>query len=90
MNYRTVSAKTIVETVLAVADCKPSSKSAFRLVTRVVEVTARGAVPVAMLLTNCVPVIVPVDWSLSTHVVAPPTAAEYVAVPALPVVLPLL
>ena len=38
----------------------PSIKSAFRLVTAVVEVTVRGAVPVATVEMSCVPVMVPV------------------------------
>ena len=41
------SRATIVETVFVEAEFKPSSKSAFKFVTRVVDVTSKGAVPVA-------------------------------------------
>jgi hypothetical protein len=46
------SRKTIVEAPFAVAGLKPSSMSAFRFVTSVVEDTVNGAVPVAIVEVN--------------------------------------
>jgi hypothetical protein len=46
--FLSLSLATIVDAVLAVVALKPSSKSALRLVTKVVDATVNGAVPVAI------------------------------------------
>ena len=52
LKFPEASLATIVDAVFAVALLSPSSKSAFKLLTRVVDDTTNGAVPVATLEMN--------------------------------------